>query len=176
MSIALGGIATAMTAISGVTSAVGAFMSASASANAANYNAEIASRNADVAKQNATWASQAGEQQAAIEETKTRARVGGIIAGQAANNIDVNSGSALDVRSSAAQLGELSALTVRSNAAKESYGYLNQAWSSTAQSNLDKSNASADEMAGVFNAGGDLISGIGNTAGNWAKYTALGQM
>lgn len=173
MSLALGGIAGAMSAMSGVVGAMGSIMGAMASSSAAKYNSEIAQRNADVAKQNATWAGQAGEQQAAMEEQKTRARVGGIITAQAANNIDVNSGSALDVRSSAASLGELSALTIRSNAAKESYGYLNQAWSSEAQSNLDQANASASEMAGMFGAAGDLISGIGDEQ-RWAAYSSRG--
>lgn len=171
MSLALGGIAGAMSAVSGVMSAVGTVMGAMAASSSAKYNAEIAQRNSEVAKQNAVWAGQAGEQQASVEEQKTRARMGGIIAAQAANNIDVNSGSALDVRSSAASLGELSALTIRSNAAKEAYGYENQAWSSQAQANLDESNASADMMAGFIGGAGDLISGIGSMS-KWEAYNA----
>lgn len=71
----------------------------------------------------------------------------------------------------AASLGELSALTIRSNAAKESYGYLNQAWSAQAQANLDQSNAQADMMAGLVGGAGDLISGIGDEQ-KWAAYAA----
>lgn len=172
MSIALSTLAIGATALSGVVSGVGAVMNASAASRSAQYNAEIAANNAKVANQNATWAGQAGEQQAAVEEQKARARVGAIVASQAANNIDVNSGSAVDVRSSAAQLGELDALTVRSNAAKEAYGYENQAWSSTAQQNLDESNAAASEEAGLIGGTGDLLSGVASAGNQWRLWQA----
>ncbi len=58
---------------------------------------------------------------------KTRGQVGAIEASQAASNITVGSGSAVDVRSSAAEMGELDALTIRSNAEKQAYGYQTQA-------------------------------------------------
>lgn len=55
--------------------------------------------------------------------------MGAIKAAEAAGNVDVNSGSAVDVQSSAAALGELNAITIRGNAAKEAYGYETQSTS-----------------------------------------------
>lgn len=167
----LGTIASvASTAIQGV----GSFMSGKANAASANYNASIASMNANIEKQNATWAAQSGEEQVAQQQQKTRANVGAITAAQAANNITINSGvsgdSGLDVRSSASQLGELSALNIRSNAAKQAYGYLTGAWSDTAQANLDKANAGYSAEAGDIGAGADLLGGAGSAANNYANW------
>lgn len=175
MSLALGALSTIAevgSVASGVVGAIGAISQAHAASAAAKYNAEVEAQNAKIAKQNAAWAGQAGEQQAAVEEQKTRGRVGAIVAAEAANNIDVNSGSAVDVRSSAKELGELDALTVRSNAAKEAYGDVTQSWSHEAQSNLDKQNAAAASEAGMIGAAGSLLGGVAQGANEWRLWNA----
>jgi hypothetical protein len=53
--------------------------------------------------------------------------IGGQRAGFAAMNVDVGFGSAVDVQADAAYLGELDALTIRTNAAREAWGYRVQA-------------------------------------------------
>ena len=98
-------------------------------------------------KNNAERAAAAGEQNAAQAELKGRAAVGAIRAAQAANNVDVNTGSAVDVRSSAAETGQLNALTIRNNAAREAWGYQNQAASNTAQASLDTMQGQAAQDA-----------------------------
>lgn len=150
--------------------ALGAIRSADASSSAASYNAEVAANNATIAQQNATWAGQAGEQQAAMQEQKTRATVGAIQASQAAGGVDVNSGSAVDVRSSAAQLGELDAITIRSNAARQAYGYNVQAAGDTSQSQLDRFQASQDTTGGYINAGSTLLGGIGSATSQYSLF------
>ena len=150
--------------------AVGAIQQANASAASAKYNSEVASQNAKLAQQQATWASEAGNAQVSEQGAKTRAQVGGILAAQAANNVDVNSGSAVDVRSSASALGELNAINIRSDAARTAYGYETQASSDKAQSELDSSQAASDTIAGEVGAGSTLIGGIGNAAANYANF------
>ncbi len=63
----------------------------------------------------------------ADEEQRYRANVRGLIgsqrAGFAAQGVDVGQGSAVDVQADAAYLGELDALTIRNNAAREAWGY-----------------------------------------------------
>ena len=56
-----------------------------------------------------------------------RGLVGSQRAGVAAGNIDVGYGSAVDVQADAAYLGELDARAIRSNAAREAWGYQVQA-------------------------------------------------
>lgn len=140
----------------------------------AKYNAAIQSNNAQIATQNATFAGQEGAINASAAQQKTRADVGGIKAAQAANNIDVNSGSAVDVRSSAAELGELNAINIRSNAARQAYGYSTQASSDTAQAALDREQSKYDTEAGDIKAATTLIGGYsqGSQSGLFGKYLA----
>lgn len=163
-------VALALTAVSAVVGTVGAIRSANAQADAAKYNASIAQQNQQIAQQNATLAAQAGEQQAAVQEQKTRATIGAITAGQAASGVDINSGSAVDVRSSAAELGELNAITIRSNAAKEAYGYQTNATGFQNQATLDKSSAANASTAGEIGATSTLLGGFGSAASNYTKY------
>ena len=76
----------------------------------------------------------------------------------------------MDVRSSASELGELNALSVRSNAARTSYGYQVQAASDTAQGQLDTYQAGADASGADIAAGGTVLGGVGSAASNYAKF------
>jgi hypothetical protein len=152
----------------------GSIMQGNAAAGAANYNAQIARQNAQIDRQKAIWAGQAGEQQAHAQELKTRATVGAIKAAQAAGNIDVNTGSAVDVRSSAAALGELDAINIRSNATRVAYGYNVEAVGQENQANLDRFAASNDITAGYLGGATTLLGGIGGAAAKWINYRLLG--
>ena len=163
-------IGAAASALGGVVQAFGSIQQGQAQSQAAAYNAQVAQQNAQIQQQNATWAAQSGEEQAAAQEQRTRAQVGAIKAAEAADNIDVNSGSAVDVRSSAAELGELSALNIRSNAAKQAYGYETQSWNAQAQANLDQANAAYAQQAGEIGAASDLLGGASDASTSWANY------
>jgi hypothetical protein len=149
---------------------VGAIHSANAASQAAAYNQQIANQNAQVAKNNATYAAQAGDVQAGQAQQKTRAEVGALKASEAAAGVDVNSGSAVDVRSSARDLGELSAITVQSNAAREAYGYRTQAVGFENQGTLDATESENDTAAGEIGATTSLIGGLGQSADNYANF------
>lgn len=53
----------------------------------------------------------------------TRDLTGAQRVGYASQGVDVNSGSALSVQADTAAIGELDALTIRNNAAREAFGY-----------------------------------------------------
>ena len=167
-------VAIAATVASTAISAVGAANQAQAQSNAANYNAAVAAENQQIANTSAQQAAAAGEAKAEQAALETRAKVGGIKAQQAASNIDVNSGSAVDVRSSADQLGELNALTVRSNAAKQAWGYQTQGASYGAQSTLDKYQADSASSAGALNVGSTVLGGIGGAATQYSNFLKVG--
>lgn len=155
---------------SAVMSTVGALQQGEAASAADKYNGQIAMANSQIANRNAVQASEAGEIQAANSGMKTRANAGSIKANQGASGVDVNKGSPVDVRTSQDQLGKLDALTIRSNAAKQAYGYETQSFSDTAQGTLDATAAKNDEMAGEFNAATTLL-GKGSDAGTkYAQY------
>lgn len=162
-----------------VTTAVGVFgdlMSGQSSASAAKYNAAVAQMNKKAALNNVAIVGQAGSEQAAIQSEKTRAEVGGIKTNQAAGGIDVNSDSAVDTRVSAQELGKLDALTIRSNAAKEAYGYQTQAANFEAQSEMDKAEASSDLEASWIKGAGTLIGGGEQAGSDWEKLQMAGAM
>lgn len=150
--------------------AVGAMNAASAQSKSAEYNAEIATQNQQIATQNATQAAQAGEQQAGVASQKTRAEVGAIKTAQAGSGTSVDSGSNVDVQSSAAALGELNAITIRSNAAKEAYGYQTQSTSFENQSQLDTTQASDATTAGDIGASSTILGGLGSAGSSYAKF------
>ncbi len=170
---ALPSAASVIGGVSLASSALGSIAQGRAASQSAKYNAQIQQNNAQIAEQNSRLASEEGAANAAAASQKTRAEVGGIKAAQAANNLDVNKGSAVDVRSSAAELGELNAITIRSNAACQAYGYQTQSASDTAQADLDRQQGKSAETAGYINAGTTLLSGgaQGSNTGLWGDYT-----
>ena len=139
-----------------------------ASANAA-YQAQVAANNAAIAQRNARMDIQSGEVQATNAELKTRAQVGQEKATQGAAGIDVNTGSAPNVRTATEQLGALNAMTIRSNAAKAAYGQEVSATSATAQSQLLSAESQQYAEAAPLGAAGTLLSGASTVGGRYAQ-------
>lgn len=160
MGTAMPFISLATTLVGGIVSGIGAQQQAQAQANAANYNAAVA-RNA------ATFAKQQGEVQAQAADRRTAAMIGRQRAVYAAGNLDVNSGSPLDIQADTAQFGRLNSLTIRNNAARQAYGY-------EANANLDTAAASNYESAGNTAMIGSLIGTAGNVGGKWDSYRMEG--
>lgn len=90
---------------------------------ASESQAELADWNASIADLQAQDAIARGAEQESRFRQGVRVMVGSQRAGLAASGVDVGFGSALDVQADAAFLGELDALTIRTNAARESWGY-----------------------------------------------------
>ncbi len=139
-----------------VVGAEGAKTQANAQAAAAGYNAKIAAQNAELAGAE-------GEAKVAQSQATTRAKIGATLASQAASGVNINTGSNVNVRESEAKLGTLDALTIRSNAAREAYGY-------AAQSQLDIAAAKNAKVAGNINATASILGGFGNAASSYGKF------
>jgi hypothetical protein len=139
-----------------------------AARRAAEASAELAEYNAAVADIQATDAVARG----AIEESKFRrdldVLVGAQRAGYAASNIDVGYGSAVDVQADAALLGELDALTLRTNAAREAWGYQVEAVDLRRRAALGRREGIQLEQAGRAEAGGYRAAGYVGAAGTIA--------
>lgn len=160
--------------VTGGLQSYGQLFEGNAQADAAKYNAYIQRQNAAIATTNQNIASQSGAEQASLSEQRTRATSGAIQANQGASGVDVNSGSAVDTRQSAAEIGELDALTIRSNATREAYGYENQAVSDTAQANLDTAEAKNDITASEIGATGTFIGAQDKAAANFLSFQMSG--
>lgn len=160
----------------GIFGAIGGILGGQDAAKAAKYNARMEAQNAAVAKVNANIAGEAGAEQAAISSQKTREEAGAVRATRAASGIETNSGSGVDVDASVRELGQLDAMTIRSNAAKEAYGYQVQAANHMAQSNLDKEEASNDLEAGWVKGAGTFLGSVADAGDQYSKFLAAGAL
>ncbi|HKA75346.1 MAG TPA: hypothetical protein VKE26_26320 [Xanthobacteraceae bacterium] len=143
-----------------------------AARRAALASAELAEYNAAVADVQARDAVARG----AIEEQQFRrdldVLIGAQRAGYAAGNIDVGYGSAVDVQADAAFLGELDALTIRTNAAREAWGYQVEAVDLRRRAVLARREGVLLEQAGRAEAHGYRVGGALSAAGTIAGGTA----
>lgn len=90
---------------------------------AAEAQAKLLDFNAHVADMQAKDAVERGAEEESRFRSSVRGMIGSQRAGIAAGNVDVGYGSAVDVQADAAHLGELDALTIKTNAAREAWGY-----------------------------------------------------
>ena len=155
-------------------SAGGTILGGIASGNAASYQATVARNNAVIANQNAAYATAAGQQQAEQQGLKGAAAVGRIKASQAANGVDVNTGSAVDVQKSQAEESQLDTETVLNNAELQAYGYRSQATNFTAQAGLEQTQAEEAPIGAGLAAGGGLLSSASSVGTNWVKLQGAG--
>lgn len=149
-------------------SAAGAVEGGQATANAANYQAQVSKNNADIAIQNAAYAEQAGVAKATAQGLKGAQVAGKIKTGQAAGNIDVNTGSALDVQAGQREASLLDTETVLNNSELEAYGYRSKAVSDTAQSQLETLTAEQAPIGADIGAAGSLLSSASSLGYKWS--------
>lgn len=154
----------------GAIGALGSLESGAAQKNAALYQSQVSANNVQVARYQAQQAAATGEAQEEAQGLKTRAQLGAITAAQGASNVNVNEGSAVDVRSSAADLGELDALTIRSNAQKQVFGYETAATSFQGQEGLAQSQAAQAPIAAGIGATSSLLSGASGAASQYLNW------
>ena len=151
-------------------SAVGQISQSRAASQAAAYNAQVATQNAQIATTNANLTGAQGEAAVGVAGAKTRAAAAGELANQGASGLDVNKGSAVDVRASTAEVGELNALTIRSQAAQTAYGYQTQAAGYTGTAALDKFESQADEEGGELKGASTLLGTAANPNYNYMGF------
>jgi hypothetical protein len=161
------GAASGLGGLGAAISAGGTLLGGLATMGQMNYQAEVAKNNATIASQNATAAEQAGEQQAAQESRKNAAQMGSIVASQAANGVDVNTGSAVDVQTSEREIGHLDTENVMRNAEMQAYGYRTQSTNYQAQAKLDSAAASLAPISAAFGATGSYLEKSSALGSNW---------
>lgn len=154
---------------SAVVSASGAISRGNAQQDAANYQAQIARNNAISAERNAQYATEAGAEQGLIQSMKGASKLAAIKTKQAANGVDINRGSAVDVREGEAEGSQLDVQTIQHNALLKAYGYRTQAVSDEAQAGLDVKEGAADVTASRYEAVGGLLGAASSVAGKWGS-------
>lgn len=129
------------------------------------FQAQVATNNAQTEAQNAQYAEESGQEEAATSSLKGAASGAAVKAGLAANGVDVNSGSAVDVEASERGANQLDAETVLSNANLQAYGY-------TVQSQNDKTEATQDEVGGLLKGAGGLVGSASSLPFRWSNSAA----
>ena len=149
-----------------VTGLAGTVMQGEASAQSADYMAQVARNNQQIAQQNANMALEQGAVAEEAQREKTGVRIAQARTAYGAMGVDPNSGSALDVRSSAAELGELNAETIRYNAHVQAWNDINQANSYGAQSRLYQNQEGWAEA-------GSILGGASTVSNKWLQWQLM---
>jgi hypothetical protein len=133
------------------------------SAVAAGENAkETADYNAEMQRRAADDALQRGSIDAAEHRAKVRKMISSQVAAFGAGGIETSSGSALDVMTETAGMGELDALRIVNNSQRAAAGL-------KVQADLEEFKGRSAQSAGYLNATGTAIGGLGSMAGTYGK-------
>lgn len=151
LALTLAGVGTGINVIGGLKAGNAAKRQGEAQQRAAESQGELADFNADVAELQAQDAIARGVEEEQRFRTRVRATIGAQRAGIAAGNIDVGYGSAVDVQADAAFLGELDALTIAGNAAREAWGYKMNAEDMTRRGQIARQEGAAFAESGRVN-------------------------
>ena len=155
----------------GVTSAAmgtySAIQKADAIGKAGAINAATMRANAGLADRAAGDARERGQYQEGQERLQTDRLQGQQKSGYAAGNVDVKSGSAMDVLSDTSMMGELGAKIQQNNYAREAWGFGKQAASQRRQADIT-------EQTAANQAEGTIIGGIAGGALDASKFIHLG--
>lgn len=150
-----------MVAIPMAMAVVGGMIQAKGQTENAAFQSDLLQKNAAYKNQTADETINAGNTSADWQRVRTAQAVGTQRTAQAANGIDVNSGSAALLQDDTAMIGELDALTIQNNAAREAYGYRVQAAN-------DINNAGQTVRNGKTAATGSILGGLGSAFGSFA--------
>lgn len=162
--------AMAASAAGSLASAGGSLTTGNANAQAAQYQAAVARNNEIVSNQNAEYAKQAGVSREQAQRQKTASTIGMQRAQMAKNGIDIGSGSALNLQSDTAMIGELDALTVRNNALRQAINFSRQGADFGANARLLDMQASNAKTAGNIGAFSSIVGGAGSVASKWSRW------
>lgn len=154
-------------------SGAGEIASGNANAKAAKYNAEVQRQNAILADRQAKNVLDAGTREEQKQKAMTSQLMSKQQASMAANGVDVQFGSPLDLMVDTAKMGAVDALTIRTNAYRNYDDTRNQAVASRNQASLYDMQAKNSRTAGILGAFGTTMSGLGGAWANEVKIRAM---
>lgn len=148
---------------------------ASANAAQARYQSQVAAQNQALMERQAADATQRGQVAEENRRRLTAQQIGQQTAGLAAQGVDLE-GSPIDILGDTAAAGELDALTLRSNAAREAYGYRIQGQGYGNQAILENTQAANSTYTpNYLGAGASLLSGASTLAEKWRNFQISGE-
>lgn len=147
--------------------AAGSLKGGQSSSAAASYQAQVARNNAIALRQMADRTIQGGLVNADVSSLRGAAGVASLKAKQGASGININKGSAVDVRAGAAAASKFDAETVLRNADLTAYGYRVKANQEEAQAKLYEMGGEQAKTSGFMGAAGSLLGAASAVPWNW---------
>lgn len=166
-SATMGSIGTGLQIAGAVSGAYGSYQQSKATKAAYEYQAAVNRNNAQIAQWQAADAITRGQKAEQAQRLKTAQLKSSQRAAFAARGVALDEGSALNILDDTDYMGEMDALTIRDNAAREAWGLRNQATGYSSDASMLSSRANAESPMG--SAFGSLLTGAGVVADSWYK-------
>ena len=152
-------------------SAYGQIQAGQAAKQAGDYNAAIARNNQIIAERQAEDAVKRGDIAADEQRRKTARVLGAQKAAIGASGVALDSGTPMDIFGDTAAFGELDALTIKSNAARDAYGYQVQGMNFEAEGAMARTRGTNAQRASYIQAGSTLLGGAAQGGDMYMRYT-----
>lgn len=169
-----GALGIGATLLSGISSAKGAAQLGAAQQGMYNYQAGIANLNAQIAKQNEDYARDLGERQAGQYGMQAAQRKGQTSVALASSGLDINTGSAANVRASQDLITHMDLDTIRSNAAKAAYDYDVQSVQYENQAKLYQMAGTNAAAAAKINVTSSILGTAASVSDKWLQASQVG--
>lgn len=150
---------TAMMIGSTVLGAAGSVQQGNAANASAQYNAQVADMNAKLSERQARDAVARGSIDEQQQRMKTSLTLGQQRAAMAASGVDLKFGSPLDALVDTATMGELDALTIRTNTYREERDIRQQGLNAQGQASMMRAEGAAAKSGGFLSAAGTVLGG-----------------
>lgn len=157
---------TTIMAASAVIGLIGTGVAVHGQRQAAKSNAEIAEQNARLAEQDAATARALGDRESQQQTWRQRALEGQQRAAIAAQGVDAQVGTPLEILGESSMFGEVDQQAIRMNAARNAWGFSAQATGIRNQSRVDQSSSRMNQY-------GTILSGLSSAAGSYGQYRAM---
>lgn len=161
-------------AVSAGLGVVGAIQEGQAAQEQAKYQAAVARNNAVIAEQKAVDAEQRGGIAEQQQRLRTSQAISAARANAASRGVLVDSGSALGITQDIAEMGELDALTIRSNTAREAAAHRAMRTDFESQRDLLRAGGENAQARAGFEATSSLLDGATSVATKWFAFKQLG--
>ena len=150
-------------------SVLGAIQQGQAAQAQANYQAKVQENNATAARMQAADAIERGK----LEENNQRKQVARMLgaqrAGIAGSGFELGDETSQDILGDTAAMGELDARMIRTNAAREAWGYEYQASNEMAGAAITRARGENARIASYWSAGTDLLGGASKFSGAYSQ-------
>ena len=147
--------------------ALGQLQQGQAAASQASYGAKVAQQNANLAIQQANDVQeQKAQQEQQLQQQKREVR-GRQMSAMAGAGIDSSTGSGLDILSDTAYNSQQDINQLEMNAAKQTWGYQQQAENYKSEASAYKASASNANMSGIISAAGTVLSSMNSVSDKW---------